>query len=111
MPIYEYECKSCGHRLEMIQKVSDSPVVDCPRCEQPELKKLISAVAFRLKGSGWYETDFKAGSKKNLVEGEKKTDSAGGDKPDKTPETKKDSAKDSAPATSSAATSKSATSR
>jgi len=104
VPIYEYECKSCGHRLEMIQKISDSPVVDCPACEQPELKKLVSAAAFRLKGGGWYETDFKAGSKKNLVEGEKKTDS--GDKPSKTPETKKDSAS----ATPAAATSKSATS-
>jgi len=103
VPIYEYECKSCGHRLEIIQKVSDAPVVDCPTCEQPELKKLISAAAFRLKGGGWYETDFKVGSKKNLVEGEKKPDS--GDKPSKTPEAKKDSA----PATTPAASSKSAT--
>ena len=67
MPIYEYECKSCGHTLEALQKISDIPLSDCPECEEQELKKLISAAAFRLKGAGWYETDFKTGSKKNLV--------------------------------------------
>ena len=66
MPIYEYECMSCQHRLEKIQKMSDSRLVDCPECGKPDLKKLVSAVAFRLKGSGWYETDFKTGSKKNV---------------------------------------------
>ena len=66
MPIYEYECTSCQHRLEKIQKMSDSRLVDCPECGKPDLKKLVSAVAFRLKGSGWYETDFKTGSKKNV---------------------------------------------
>ena len=68
MPIYEYECLSCGHRLEAIQKISDDPLKDCPNCQKPELKKLISAAAFRLKGGGWYETDFKSGNKKNVVE-------------------------------------------
>lgn len=71
MPIYEYECKACGFRQETIQKMSDDPLVDCPACEQPELKKLISAPAFRLKGGGWYETDFKSGNKKNLVKEDK----------------------------------------
>ena len=66
MPIYEYECTSCQHRLEKIQKMSDSRLVDCPECGKPDLKKLVSAVAFRLKGSGWYETDFKTGAKKNV---------------------------------------------
>lgn len=66
MPIYEYECKACGHRQEAIQKMSDDPLVDCPVCHKPELKKLISAAAFRLKGGGWYETDFKGGNKKNV---------------------------------------------
>ena len=66
MPIYEYECTSCQHRLEKIQKMSDSRLVDCPECGKPDLKKLVSAVAFRLKGSGWYETDFKTGSKTNV---------------------------------------------
>ena len=67
MPIYEYECKACGHRQEAIQKMSDDPLVDCDACNKPTLKKLVSAPAFRLKGSGWYETDFKGGNKKNVV--------------------------------------------
>jgi len=67
MPIYEYECQACGLRHEAIQKMSDDPLVDCPNCNKPELKKLISAAAFRLKGGGWYETDFKSGKKKNLA--------------------------------------------
>lgn len=67
MPIYEYQCEDCDHRLEALQKISDAPLVDCPDCEQPKLKKLISAVGFRLKGGGWYETDFKTGNKKNLA--------------------------------------------
>lgn len=72
MPIYEYECKSCGHRLETIQKFSDSPLTDCPQCGKADLQKLISAPGFRLKGSGWYETDFKDGKKKNVAESEAK---------------------------------------
>lgn len=76
MPIYEYECKACGHRQEAIQKMSDAPLVDCPACNKPELKKLVSAAGFRLKGGGWYETDFKGGSKKT-----DKAESSGGDKP------------------------------
>ncbi|MDH5545738.1 MAG: zinc ribbon domain-containing protein [Gammaproteobacteria bacterium] len=67
MPIYEYECKKCGHTLEAIQKMSDAPLVDCPECGDAALKKLISAAGFRLKGGGWYETDFKSGSKKNIA--------------------------------------------
>ena len=69
MPIYEYRCKSCGHELEKLQKMSDDPLTDCPQCDKPELNKLISAAGFRLSGSGWYETDFKSGNKKNLSEG------------------------------------------
>lgn len=73
MPIYEYRCESCGHEMEVMQKLADDPLKDCPDCEQPALKKLISAVAFRLKGSGWYETDFKTGDeKKNLAAGDDK---------------------------------------
>ena len=68
MPIYEYECRQCQHKLEKIQKLSDSPLVDCPACGQPGLKKLISAAAFRLKGTGWYETDFKNSGTKPAVE-------------------------------------------
>lgn len=67
MPIYEYQCKSCGHEYEAIQKMSDAPLTDCPACKQPELSKKISAAGFRLKGAGWYETDFKSGGKKNVA--------------------------------------------
>ena len=66
MPIYEYLCQSCGHALEALQKMSDDPLSDCPKCCKSDLKKQISAAGFRLSGSGWYETDFKSGSKKNL---------------------------------------------
>ena len=67
MPIYEYECQACGHKKEALQKISDAPLVDCPECNKPELKKMISAAGFRLKGGGWYETDFKSGGKKNIA--------------------------------------------
>jgi putative FmdB family regulatory protein len=73
VPIYEYECKACQHRVETLQKISDEPLKMCPACGKPELKKLVSAAAFRLKGGGWYETDFKTGNKKNL------SSDAGGD--------------------------------
>ncbi len=66
MPIYEYQCQSCEYELERLQRMSDPVLTDCPACNQSELKRLVSAAAFRLKGSGWYETDFKKGSKKNL---------------------------------------------
>ena len=59
MPIYEYQCRECGYRLDALQKMSDPLLSDCPECERPSLKKLVSAPHFRLKGSGWYETDFK----------------------------------------------------
>ncbi|MDH3981077.1 MAG: zinc ribbon domain-containing protein [Gammaproteobacteria bacterium] len=71
MPIYEYQCGACGHAFETLQKVSDSPLMECPDCGQKALKKLISAPAFRLKGGGWYETDFKTGKKKNVAQGDK----------------------------------------
>ncbi|MEA2117456.1 zinc ribbon domain-containing protein [Halovibrio sp. HP20-50] len=67
MPIYEYECKACGHRMEKLQKISADPLKDCPACESDGLQRLVSAAGFRLAGGGWYETDFKTGSKKNLV--------------------------------------------
>jgi putative FmdB family regulatory protein len=68
VPIYEYRCESCEHKLEKLQRMSDGDLVDCPECEQPALKRLVSAAAFRLKGSGWYETDFKKDNKRNLAE-------------------------------------------
>jgi len=74
MPIYEYQCRACGLETEVLQKLSDAPLVDCPHCGEPALKKKVSAAAFRLKGGGWYETDFKTGDKKNLAGGGKETD-------------------------------------
>ena len=81
MPIYEYQCAACGDLHEALQKISDPPLTDCPACGRATLRKKVSAVAFRLKGSGWYETDFKSGSKKNLAgdpEGAKSASSEGG---------------------------------
>lgn len=64
MPIYEYECADCGHRLEAIQKFSDAPLSDCPTCGKAGLKRLISAAGFQLKGTGWYVTDFRNNGQK-----------------------------------------------
>lgn len=76
MPIYEYQCGACAHQLEKLQKMNEDRLVDCPECGQPALKRLVSAAAFRLKGSGWYETDFKQGNKRNLAEDTSKDQSA-----------------------------------
>ncbi|WP_462330004.1 FmdB family zinc ribbon protein [Thiohalocapsa halophila] len=66
MPIYAYRCEACGHELDALQKISDAPLTDCPACGAAALKKQLTAAAFRLKGGGWYETDFKKDGKKNL---------------------------------------------
>jgi len=68
MPIYEYRCSSCGHELEKLQRMSEAPLTDCPACDKATLRRLISAAGFRLKGSGWYETDFKKDNKRNVVD-------------------------------------------
>ncbi len=84
MPIYEYRCDSCGHELEALQKISDVPLTECPQCDSASLRRLISKPSFRLKGSGWYETDFKSDKekKRNLVAGkEDGAKSSGDDKP------------------------------
>jgi len=70
MPIYEYECQACGQVLDALQKVSDEPLVHCPSCGEGALKKLVSAPRFRLKGSGWYETDFKDKNRRNIASGD-----------------------------------------
>lgn len=67
MPIYEYRCEACQHELEALQKLSDEPLQVCPKCNAAALRKQVSAAGFRLKGGGWYETDFKSGSKKNVA--------------------------------------------
>lgn len=76
MPIYEYRCTSCGHEKEILQKLSDAPLTECPACGKSTLAKLISAAGFHLKGSGWYATDFKGGSrpKDGAQEKQEKTD-------------------------------------
>ena len=86
MPIYEFQCQSCGNEVEVIQKISDDPLTDCEACGKPALKKMVSAAAFRLSGSGWYETDFKAGKKKNLTA--KNDNEPSSKKPDTKAETK-----------------------
>ncbi|MEJ6593337.1 MAG: zinc ribbon domain-containing protein [SAR86 cluster bacterium] len=78
MPIYEYQCEECQNRIEKLMKLSDEAPVICPKCSKPALKKMVSAAAFRLKGSGWYETDFKTGSKKNVLHGGASSDSSSG---------------------------------
>ena len=72
MPIYEYQCQACGKELEVIQKHTDAPLQDCPECGKASLKKKVTAAAFRLKGGGWYETDFKSGKKKNIAKADSK---------------------------------------
>ena len=98
MPIYEYECKECGHQLDALQGINEPILSECPACNTTSLKRLISAPNFRLKGEGWYETDFKTGNRKNLVEGKDdkpKEDKPKEDKPkeDKTKETPKNNEK------------------
>lgn len=63
MPIYEYQCSKCGHQLEVIQKMSDAPLTNCPECHDETLAKLISAAGFQLKGGGWYLTDYSSKGK------------------------------------------------
>ena len=74
MPFYEYKCSSCGYEEEVLQKISDKPLKKCAECGKSTMKKMVSAAAFRLKGGGWYETDFKSGKKKNVA-GDAKADS------------------------------------
>ena len=113
MPIYEYQCANCDHKFEKLQKLSDPLLKNCPECHEDRLRKLVSAAGFRLKGGGWYETDFKQGNKKNLVEKETTGDSK--DKADKSSDSSssdkkpaKDAAKkESKPAKSSEAASSS----
>ena len=85
MPIYEYQCQYCEHKMEAIQKISDEPLKDCPECKQGVLRKLVSAAAFKLTGTGWYVTDFKDNKSKAK---EDKQPSKNNNKPDTTKETK-----------------------
>lgn len=75
MPIYAYKCASCGFAKDVLQKISDAPLKDCPQCGAPSFTKQITAAGFQLKGSGWYATDFRGGSSKPA---EKPADTAAG---------------------------------
>ncbi len=110
MPFYEYECQACKFYTEVMQKITDAPLARCPSCGKRTLKKLLSAPVFRLKGAGWYETDFKSAqeNKRNLV---------GADKEESKPDVKAQAteakpaaqeAKDSKPADAKPAESKAA---
>ena len=84
MPIYEYVCKKCDHTLDALQKMSDDPLLDCPECGEPALKRLLSAPRFRLKGEGWYETDFKKDNQRNVLKSD--TESAKSEKAESKPD-------------------------
>lgn len=102
MPIYDYRCEACGASHEAIQKSTDAPLTDCPACGAPKLRKQLSAPAFRLKGGGWYETDFKTGNKKNLA------GDSGADKQCSSSAEKKSSAGDTGSASKSSSSSSTA---
>ena len=106
MPFYEYECTNCKFYVEALQKVSEPPLKQCPSCKKQTLKKLVSAPVFRLKGGGWYETDFKSDQegKRNLAAGEEAGEAASTDKADdkaKPADSGKDADKKPAPAAES----------
>ena len=102
MPFYEYQCEKCGHDVEMMQKITDPPLKKCPQCGKSGLRRLMSAPVFRLKGSGWYETDFKSDqdAKRNLAD--KAEPEAKDDKQDSKTEAKKEDGKTEAPAADAA---------
>jgi putative FmdB family regulatory protein len=105
MPIYEYRCNACGHKLESLQRLSDAPLVTCPACGKDALAKQLSAAGFQLKGSGWYATDFKnSGSKppaKDTAKPDAKADAPASAASEAKPDTST-AAKADAPAASSA---------
>jgi len=95
MPFYEYECPHCGYDEEVLQKITDKPLTKCPSCGKKGLRKLMSAPVFRLKGSGWYETDFKSDK-------ENKRNLHGADKEEAKTDTKAETAKPETPKTETA---------
>lgn len=101
MPIYEYACDACGHELEALQKISEPRLKKCPDCGRPKLRRLISPPVFRLKGAGWYETDFKSDKegKRNLADRVEKEESKVEAKSDAKPEAKSDTKAESKPET------------
>jgi putative FmdB family regulatory protein len=102
MPIYAYKCSSCGHTQDVLQKVSDALLTDCPECQAATFSKQLTAAGFQLRGSGWYQTDFKNGSAKPKDTAEAKAPAAGDAKSDKAPAAA-DAKSDKAPAAASGA--------
>jgi putative FmdB family regulatory protein len=92
MPIYQYRCGLCGQELEVLQKVSEPPLTDCPACGKPGLQKALTAAGFQLKGSGWYATDFKGGGAKKPEEKKPEEKKPEEKKPEKKTETKSEAA-------------------
>jgi putative FmdB family regulatory protein len=113
MPFYEYECTHCKFYVEALQKISDKPIKQCPSCKKQTMKKLVSAPVFRLKGDGWYETDFKSedDKKRNLAEREEPAEAKADASKDAKPETKDAKAKDAKLAGKETATSKASASK
>ena len=110
MPIYEYRCTSCGHEKELLQKLSDRPLTECPACGKSTLAKLVSAAGFHLKGSGWYATDFKGGSKPKPKDGAQESQDKGDNKDkQEAPAKEKAAAKDDAKAGNEPSPTKTAT--
>jgi putative FmdB family regulatory protein len=100
MPIYGYACKNCSHTLDALQKMSDDALLECPECGEPALKRQLSAPRFRLKGQGWYETDFKKDNQRNISKSDAQSGStAKAEKTDKSDATKS-TVKTTAPAKS-----------
>ena len=100
MPIYEYQCEDCEHKLELIQKINDIPLIECPACGKDTMRKLVSAAAFQLKGTGWYATDFKDKPKDNTQKKEASNGGSGKSKDKKSSDTSvKTSKKDSSSTT------------
>ena len=77
MPIYAYRCEACGFAKDVLQKISDAPLTDCPGCGKPEFRKQVTAAGFQLKGTGWYVTDFRGGSGGSSATAPAKADSSG----------------------------------
>lgn len=103
MPIYEYQCGACQARVEKLQRISDAPLTTCPECGAEALKRLVSAAGFRLKGGGWYETDFKKDGKRNLAGDDRPEQAGSGDAASSAPSASESSTSAAAKPTSSEA--------
>jgi putative FmdB family regulatory protein len=102
MPLYEYECEACGERLERLQKLADPPLVECPACGAPRLRRLVSTPAFQFKGSGWYVTDYARKGREAGKAGEQEAAKGDGEAKPAADASGKPGKKDAAPAAKAA---------